>query len=172
MKDAMVYYAKCNQAINKMMTEILTKNIPDPFGLKLAGYYFKALPELLDHTFVTDMVWIKSFLDIDNYGLDLVQEVAPIPSFGDKVFSTYDEYLSMRARLDGFIVEYMMSIQDEIFAKKVVRITRSGDRIEKIVYKAMIHFFNHQTHHRGQISNILDNINIENNFSNMIFLDF
>lgn len=32
-----------------------------------------------------------------------------------------------------------------------------------------MHFFNHQTHHRGQIAAVLDAAGIENDYSNLIW---
>ena len=34
-----------------------------------------------------------------------------------------------------------------------------------------MHMFNHQTHHRGQVSLVLDQFGIENYYSNMILID-
>ncbi len=31
-----------------------------------------------------------------------------------------------------------------------------------------LHLFNHQTHHRGQISVLLDQLGVENDYSNLI----
>jgi uncharacterized damage-inducible protein DinB len=171
MKDAMTYYARCNKAVNASLNEIIRNNIPDPYDLKLDGYFFKTLGDILDHLFVTDMIWMKAFQDVDSCGLDMTAEVRPVPVYGEKVFRNFDEYEIFRNRLDGFILKYMNSINEDLFEKSVSRKTRDGKTMEKKVYKSMIHFFNHQTHHRGQISNILDHMKTENNYSNMIGID-
>jgi uncharacterized damage-inducible protein DinB len=169
MKDILSYYADCNKKINEAMNDVITRNIPKPYGLALEGYFFKSLKELLEHIFVSDMMWMGAFMDVDNYGLDIVKEVREMPKFGEAVFATYDEYKSGRSLLDEFIIRYMSSIDEQILTRNVKRANKSGGVIEKEIKKSFIHFFNHQTHHRGQISNILDNLNIENNYSNMIY---
>jgi uncharacterized damage-inducible protein DinB len=73
-----------------------------------------------------------------------------------------------RIKLDGIIVELTNEIETEDLYKTITRITRSGEKLEKIFWKVLIHMFNHQTHHRGQISQILDTLKIENDYSNMI----
>lgn len=40
-----------------------------------------------------------------------------------------------------------------------------GEEIEKIFWITIIHIFNHQTHHRGEISAMLDILNIKNDYS-------
>ena len=171
MQEIIVYHAKCNKAPNAAMNEVIKARIPDPWNLPLEGYFFKKLSAILEHYFVSDMVWMKAFSDIDPCGLDLVAAVRAIPGYGDSVFGSYVDYLEHRGKLDDFIIAYAEKLPDDIFHKTLSRTTRSGEKMDRTVYKAMAHFFNHQTHHRGQISNILDWMNIENNYSNMIFFD-
>jgi uncharacterized damage-inducible protein DinB len=170
MKDIVIYYARCNKAINAAMNDVIKKHIGKPYELKLDGYFFKELPDLLEHLFVSDMMWLKAFMEIEDYGLSIVEEVSEIPKYGERVFKTYDEYVKYRVILDDFIIKYVERTEEDLFEKTVSRVSRSGERFERKVSKALVHFFNHQTHHRGQVSNILDNMKIENNYSNMIFL--
>lgn len=171
MKDIMVYYAKCNKIINETMNEVIRKNVTNPYELMLDGYFFKKLGDILDHIFVTDMIWMKAFSDIDPFRMDLVKEVRDIPAYGAKVFQDFNEYEIARSKLDLFILEYMNRLDKDFFRKMVSRRMRDGQLMEREAYRVMLHFFNHQTHHRGMISNILDNLKIENNFSNMIYLE-
>lgn len=171
MKEIMAYYAKCNKVINKAMNDVIINTIKDPYSHKLDGYFFKCLSDILEHIFIADMIWLKAFMDVQDFGLNIEKDVGPIPGYGEKAFARYEEYLVSREKLDDFIIKYMNSLTDDIFAKTVSRVSRAGAKIEKEVAKALVHFFNHQTHHRGQISNILDTMNIENNYSNMIFVE-
>jgi len=171
MKEIMRYYSECNKAINEAMNNVISNNGINPFKVKLEGYFFKTLSQILEHVFVSDMIWMKTFLDVNTYELNLVNDVKEIPGYGDKIFNDYEEYVIYREKLDNFIINYIEKIQEDIFNKTISRTTKSGEKMVKVYYKSMIHFFNHQTHHRGQISNILDNLQIENNYSNMIFLD-
>ena len=170
MREIMEYYAKCNKEINAAMNAILAGNLADPYALELEGYFFKRLSEILEHLFATDMIWMKAFAAIDAFGLDLEGEVRAVPGYGDRVFGSFAEYRAHREKLDDFIARYMDRLDDGFFGKTVSRTTKSGELIERPAYRALTHFFNHQTHHRGQISNILDNLKIENNYSNMLMI--
>jgi uncharacterized damage-inducible protein DinB len=44
-----------------------------------------------------------------------------------------------------------------------------GKQQEKPAWRALLHFFNHQTHHRGQVSVLLDQMSVTNDFSNLIW---
>ncbi len=143
----------------------------DPFGHALGGYFFTSLGQLLEHIFVSDMNWMGEFLAVADHGLDLAGELGKPPEQGKRAFGDFATYRAARERLDDFIVACMARLEDADLQKTVSRMTRQGIRLEREVWKALIHFFNHQTHHRGQVSDILDNLKIENNYSNMIFLE-
>jgi len=51
------------------------------------------------------------------------------------------------------------------------RVNRLGEKKEHVFWKALMHMFNHQTHHRGQVSQILDQLKLENDFSNIILIE-
>ena len=171
MKNAIKHYAKCNKVINAKMLEIIRKKLKDPLEIQLKGYFFKTLGELLEHIYVSDMMWMNAFLEIRDYGIKIVDEVGPIPAYGDKVFDDFDKYQANRLKLDDLIVKYSQKFENEIFDKTVSRVNRKGEKMERKLWIALMHFFNHQTHHRGQISNILDEMNIENDYSNMITIE-
>ena len=139
--------------------------------MNLKGYFFKTLGAIFDHLFATDMVWMREFLNIENYGLDLEKEIGRIPEYGNNVFKSFHEYIIQRTKLDNFILSFVSRIEKDFYTQTISRKASNGIIIERIAFKAMVHFFNHQTHHRGQISAILDERNIENNYSNMIFFD-
>lgn len=43
-----------------------------------------------------------------------------------------------------------------------------GEEIEKELWKTLLHLFNHQTHHRGQVSVLLDLIGIDHDYSSLV----
>ena len=171
MKEVMRYYARCNREINANMAKIIGEKIENPMSLALKGYFFPTLGKLLEHIYIADMVWIKAFGAIESCGLDFEKELGPTPDYKDSLFSDFGAYREKRAAFDEFIARYADLIDEGFFGKKVVRVNRKGERTEKDAWKAVLHFFNHQTHHRGQVSCILDELGIENDYSNMIRIE-
>jgi uncharacterized damage-inducible protein DinB len=171
MREIVQYYARCNQKINSDMLGIIAGKVKDPMQQPLQGYFFKTLGQLLEHIYIADSIWLKAFTTVDSYGIDVEKEMGPTPNYGDKVFKNFEDYRTARGKLDTLIVEYMNKVEDDFFTKVVVRVNKRGEKMEKETWKAVVHFFNHQTHHRGQISNILDGMNIENDYSNMIRIE-
>ncbi len=64
----------------------------------------------------------------------------------------------------------MEQVDDRLLTKTVSRRNGAG-LLEREAAFALVHFFNHQTHHRGQVSALLDGWKIENDYSNMIVLE-
>jgi len=168
MKELFQYYAQCNAKVNRDMLEVLEKNIQEPLTVALDGYFFLTLGQLLEHIYIADMNWMTTFLSAGRYDINLEAMVGPVPQYGHSVFSNFKDYKEARGRLDEAILRFTAELGEGDLAMNVTRINKKGEKTEKVLWKALLHFFNHQTHHRGQVSNILDGMKIENDYSNMI----
>lgn len=161
------YYSHCNQAINSEIVKIIEKSNPELFNYKVDGYY-KSIGEILNHYFVSDMIWLDSFRIIKDYSIYKQPIFDNIPEYGTYLFDTLQEFKENRIKLDSIIVDLTDEISSEDHDKMVIRMTKSGQKMERLFWKTLIHMFNHQSHHRGQISQILDQLQIQNDYSNMI----
>ena len=43
-----------------------------------------------------------------------------------------------------------------------------GESLEKEFWKTLLHWFNHQTHHRGQISVLLDLVGVDHDYLSLV----
>lgn len=161
------YYSKCNLEINTQMINIIEDQNYNILDYQVDGYY-KSIGEILNHYYVADLIWLNSFRTVKEYSVFKYFIFDRTPIYGEQLFHNITEFKENRMRLDGIIVELTNEIEMEDLYKTITRITRSGEKLEKILWKTLLHMFNHQTHHRGQISHILDKLKIENDYSNMI----
>ena len=169
MLDAFQYYARCNTQVSLIMFDIIKKN-PNSFLFKTGGFY-DSIASILDHIYISNLNWIKAFLEvIDSKMIDDIKNI-PIPEYGSKVFDNIEDAELKISKTFKMTEEICSELKENDIFKIMVRKRRNGEVVEKIVWKALIHFFNHQTHHRGQISEILDELNILYDYSNMIFID-
>ena len=163
------YYARCNTQITIAMLDII-KNNPDAYSHKTGGFY-QSIAAILDHLYISNLNWIKAFSEVIETSLESEIINLSIPEYGTKVFENIiDADIGIRKTLT-MSEAFCNEIKDTDYDKIMKRKRRNGDIIEKITWKALVHYFNHQTHHRGQISEILDELKIENDYSNMIFID-
>jgi uncharacterized damage-inducible protein DinB len=105
------------------------------------GAFFKSVHGTLNHILVGDRIWMKRFTG-----------EGAIPDRLDAIL--YAKFASLRAAReaeDQRIAQYVDSLDDEKLAG-VIRYRRvsSPEFYEQALTPALFHFFNHQTHHRGQ----------------------
>ena len=169
MTEIYKYYSKCNQVINTQLLKIIEDHELNIYDYQVDGYY-KSIGEILNHYYVADLIWLDSFRTVKGYSIYRHSIFERIPVYGEQLFHNITKLKESRMKLDEIIVEMTDEIETEDLPKMVTRITRSGEKLEKVFWKSLLHVFNHQTHHRGQISQILDELKIENDYSNMIRL--
>ena len=113
---------------------------------KDAGAFFGSLHGTLNHLYVTDVLWMARFRGDSTppWSLDHIAH-SPLP-----------ELTARRFALDRDICGHVMSLTDEeIEAVFTYRRVSAPDPITQPRREALAHFFNHQTHHRGQAHTIL-----------------
>jgi len=110
------------------------------------GAYFGSIHGTLNHILVGDRIWMQRFTG---------QGDAP-SMLNVILFDDFVDLQTARAAEDARIISYIDGLSDaELTANFRYRtITKPAD-IEQPLAPALIHFFNHQTHHRGQIHGLL-----------------
>ena len=170
MKEIFRHYAKCNRLINAEVIRVLEGAPFDAYNYAVDGY-FKSIGEILDHIFKADLVWVSNIKSIRDC------EVFADPFFSvqrdasKRFFNSLAEFKEERMRLDAIMAALVEELEESDMTKILSRVTQRGDRQDKILWKALVHIFNHETHHRGQVSQILDQLKIENDYSNMIRIE-
>jgi uncharacterized damage-inducible protein DinB len=138
------YNAWCNERLYAAAA-----TVPDPDYRADRGAFFKSLHGTLNHLLVGDRVWMRRFTGVGQQ-----------PSSLDAIL--YDDFESLRqARRneDTLISRYIERLSEEdlngtLRYQTVVR----PQTIEQVLAPALDHFFNHQTHHRGQAHALLSSI--------------
>jgi uncharacterized damage-inducible protein DinB len=126
--------------------------LSDPEYRADRGAFFKSMHGTLNHLLVADRLWMRRFTGEGD-----------APSRLDAIL--FEEFLELRAAReaeDARIVAYIDSLTPERIAAKFRYSTITNPRdIEQPLGPALTHFFNHQTHHRGQAHAILTGLGRE-----------
>ena len=121
------------------------KELPDEQYLRNVGVFFGSLHGTLNHLLVADRIWMRRFTGIGEH-----------PSRLDATL--FDELTlldSARKEEDQRIRRYIDSLSDEDIRKPFNYTTTKGMPQCFPLGELLAHFFNHQTHHRGQAHCIL-----------------
>jgi uncharacterized damage-inducible protein DinB len=110
------------------------------------GAFFKSVHGTLNHLLVGDRIWLRRFTGTgtapDRLDAILFAELAPLRE--------------ARRAEDDRIDRYVDAITEAELAGRFTYRTISNPRtIEQELSPALDHFFNHQTHHRGQVHCLL-----------------
>jgi uncharacterized damage-inducible protein DinB len=110
------------------------------------GAFFKSVHGTLNHLLVTDRIWMQRFTgegDAPNR-LDAI------------LFEAFDELRVARAAEDRRILRFVAGLDDRRIEGTIkYRRVSSPEEFEQALAPALAHWFNHQTHHRGQVHALL-----------------
>ena len=164
LKDYLLLLTKYNREANFKAVKIL-EGMTEEERYADRKAYFKSLHGLLDHI-ATSAIFYQRILKTNNPDL---------PSLSHK----YSDFKYERGKI-GFpdFAELKSAVQtlDESYIQTVNQLTEE-DLTKQFTYESpygvmkltpaltILRIVNHGTHHRGQISQILDAMNIENDFS-------
>ena len=70
--------------------------------------------------------------------------------------------------MDGLIIQFVNELGENQLSSMLKYKNYKGEEIEKETWKTFLHWFNHQTHHRGQVSVLLDLLGIDHDFSGLV----
>jgi Uncharacterized protein conserved in bacteria len=168
MKDILQKYAKYNIAANLNMNSIIESSKPDIRILNSNGYY-KNIEEILIHILDVDISWLsilKIYFPNSALRNDTIREMTEDESI--QMFSDRAVYRETRTTVDLLLKQLCDELSDDDWEKRIEYVGKGNKDTKRKVWEIIIHIFNHQTHHRGQISQILDEHGIENDYSNII----
>ena len=115
--------------------------LPDSDYRADRGAFFKSLHGTLNHLLVADRIWMKRFTGDGDAPTAL--DVIPC--------ETLPDLWAARQREDRRICDFVDSLDDAALRQRFRYTTITNPAtIEQELGGALDHFFNHQTHHRGQ----------------------
>ena len=136
------------------------------------GAFFGSILGTLNHLVVADTLWLKRFAAHHSSSTTLaVMEPLPIPGRLDQpMFDDLEGLTAHRKWLDDVIINWIVALtDDELNAALSYHNTKgvaSSKRFSQLIY----HFFNHQTHHRGQVSTLLFQVGIDIGVTDLLAL--
>ncbi len=105
------------------------------------GAFFKSVHGTLNHLLVGDRVWMHRFTG----------EGTPPARLDQILFEDFAALRAAREAEDRRIIDYVEALDETRLAGVICyRRVTSPEMVEQALALALAHFFNHQTHHRGQ----------------------
>lgn len=156
LKDHFELMAQYNQWMNESLYEAVSELSAAELE-KDDGAFFGSISGTLNHVMVGDIIWLKRFAEHPaGYAALTTVKAMPQPQgLGATLHSDFDDLRNARYLLDRTIIEFCDQIEVYDLNLPLAYCNMQGYKFEKRFGYLLQHFFNHQTHHRGQVTTLL-----------------
>ena len=170
------FLAQYNQWFNARLLDACER-LTDAQRKQERGAFFGSIHHTLNHLVVGDQVWLKRFRQC---GLDqgwqapslddAVLDQPPGTTLKSVLFEDWAMLRAKRVQLDIAILQWATDLPDG-FAQFTMHYANSAG-VQRVhpAWQAMTHFFNHQTHHRGQVTTLLMQTGVDPGVTDLIAL--
>lgn len=169
MQASLQKLAVYNQWINKSIYAASGKVNRDALSHN-RGAYFGSIIGTLNHILVGDIFWFKRFANHPaNYqSLEYFRSVKKPISLDEILHAELSELSEVREHTDAVIVQFISELTDEVIASTLRYKNSKDQEFNKNMGDLLLHVFNHQTHHRGQVSTLLYQAGIDIGVTDMV----
>jgi len=146
--------------MNRRLYDVCAE-LPDAERKRDRGAFFRSIHGTLNHVLVADKIWLGRFEG----------EPFRVQSLDQELHGGFDDLRAERESTDRRIEAWAAGLTDEAL-RGTLRYTSIVDPAERTLplWIAATHFFNHQTHHRGQLTTLLNQCGKDYGVTDLIWL--
>lgn len=141
------------------------------------GAFFGSLHNTLNHLVLGDQMWLARFRDCAQAQGWVVQalagtviELPPHYGLNHVLYPLWPALRAKRLQLDEAIVAWLNEAAAD-YPETLMRYTNTKGVVrEHPTWRALSHFFNHQTHHRGQATTLLMQAGVDPGVTDLVAL--
>jgi uncharacterized damage-inducible protein DinB len=119
--------------------------------------FFGSILGTLNHLLVADIIWLKRFAR-HPAGLPALEAVCRLDDpqgLNQQMCGDLDELATQRRMLDQVMLDWTAQLSEADLDLTLHYTNTAGIAANRNFYGLLVHFFNHQTHHRGQATTLL-----------------
>ena len=157
------YNTRLNQQVLSAASSLTQEQL-----LQDRGAFFKSIFGTLNHILVGDIIWLRRFYLHHGPDNTVYSQLSPlntypaINSLDQVLFNEFDEYKTARLNVDSIIEKWInQELTEPDLESPFTYQNMKGDCTTKNFGEVLSHLFNHQTHHRGQVSTLLSQQGID-----------
>ncbi|MFK5892991.1 MAG: DinB family protein [Pseudomonadota bacterium] len=160
-KSQLILMAKYNKLMNKRIFEA-AKMLSYSKLMENKNAFFKSIMGTLNHIMIGDILWLKRFsAHPSEYAVLKKMEGFVKPNKLDQeLFSDINIFYAQRIKLDEFIIELCNELKEADINNALRYVNFKEETHAKRFGDLILHVFLHQIHHRGQVTTLLSQENI------------
>ncbi|MEA5496601.1 DinB family protein [Limnoraphis robusta] len=142
--------AQYNVLANRKLYEVCAV-LSDDERQQIRPAFFKSIHGTLNHILIGDRIWMTRFqgLEIPSTGLNAI------------LYEDFLELRQVREAEDQKILAFFADLDENFLTQNIQYRNNAGNIHVDPVELLITHFFNHQTHHRGQIHDLLTQTSVK-----------
>ncbi len=163
------YLARYNAWFNRQLYDACEK-LPDEERRRDRGAFFGSIHGTLNHIVWADQLWLQRFAAQGTFPA-LEPGLLALPHGARFETVLHEDWPGLRAqrdRLDQAILRWVSEMPADFPVHTMRYANTRGVAREHPAWKAMTHFFNHQAHHRGQVTTLLAQAGVDPGATDMV----
>ena len=166
MKQVLQRMAEYNIKASEALLAIIDK-APLDLSSKEAGIYYKSIDGTIEHTAWASVLWLKRFSGFGSYPcLESSPLLArPLDELTAEMKGNETRSIAVLRESGALLARFIDELPVPEFERRVSYTTSDGKTLERTMWHAIFHVLNHATHHRGEISAVLDQNGVSNDYS-------
>lgn len=160
-KSQLILMAEYNQLMNQRIINASETLSSDSLTAN-KGAFFKSVIGTLNHIMIGDILWLKRFY-LHHPDFDSLKPLSKIESpkqLDAILFNDLISYKDERVMLDKIIIDWCKEIKESDLNKPLKYQNMKSETHNKRLGDLILHVFLHQIHHRGQITTLLSQENV------------
>ena len=157
-------FARYNTRFNEQLFDVI-EGLDGDERRRDRGAFFGSITKTLNHNLLADRIWLARFraVGIGAVALAVAEliDVGAGVALSDELFVDWAELRRQRRATDAVLEAFVGALDDDVVAGTMRYTIRSGATREHAVWIAVAHLFNHQTHHRGQVTTLVSQAGLD-----------
>ena len=148
MKEILAQYATYNLWANQQLINVIN-NLPEDVADAEINISFSSIKKTLQHLNVVEFIWWQR--------QKLVESILPPEAKNQTVAEIGKELLSHSLQWKEWVEKSTVAAFEHEFVYR----NSKREQFKQPIYQMLIHLFNHQTYHRGQLVTMLRQVGVE-----------
>ncbi|AUM13286.1 DinB family protein [Ketobacter alkanivorans] len=172
MMDAFITFARYNRKMNAQIYDVCAQL--DQGQLEAdRGAFFGSIYCTLNHIMIADLYWLQRVTKQPSPLVDSAGEPLRIQALDQILYEQLATLSHWRSIIDDRIVACVEALAQESadLSRTLDHRLMDGSVVQFTLNKALCHWFNHQTHHRGQVTTILSQLHIDFGVTDLLLME-
>ena len=166
------FLARYNRWMNQRLYDAC-EALSDEERKRQRGAFFGSIHHTLTHLVLADKMWLHRFASQETRFGALPTAALALPEGSDYTSDLHPDWQDLRqtrAALDEVIERWLAEMTPDFLTSTMTYANTKGVQRAHPAWQAMTHFFNHQTHHRGQATTLLMQAGVDVGVTDLIAL--